>query len=92
MLGSGFDAVAAIAVIDGVEVHEKNLVFRVDLLEFDGEIDFAHLALDRDVGHLVGDDGVAHILLRNSGGSSWPPARFTKRARTMPCRSTPLCS
>ena len=69
MLGSGLDAVAAIAVIDGVEVHEKNLVFRVDLLEFDGEIDFAHLALDRDVGHLVGDDGVAHVLLRNSRGS-----------------------
>ena len=41
----GLDAVGAVAVVDGVEVHVENLVFGVHLLHLDGDVGLAHLAL-----------------------------------------------
>ena len=65
VVGCSLDAVAAVAVVDGVEVHHQDLVFGEYLLEVDGKLHLAHLALQGDVGHLVGDQGVAHVLLRD---------------------------
>ena len=61
------DAVAAVSVVDGVEVHEQDLVFAESLLHVDGQLGFADLAFERDVGGLVGEDGVAHELLGDGG-------------------------
>ena len=66
-LRRGFDAVGAGTVVDGIEVHEQDLVFGVLFLQLDGEIHLAHLALERDIVHLVGQDSVAHELLRDGG-------------------------
>ena len=52
MLRGRLDAVAPVAVVDGVEIHHQDLVFVVDLLELYGQLHLAHLALDRDVVHL----------------------------------------
>ena len=66
-LRRGFDAVGAGTVVDGIEVHEQDFVFGVLFLQLDGEIHLAHLALERDIVHLVGQDSVAHELLRDGG-------------------------
>ena len=66
-LGRRLDAIRSRAVVDGVEVHEQNLVFAVLLLELKGDVHLANLALKRDIGHLVGEDGVANELLRDGG-------------------------
>ena len=68
-LRGGLDAVRGIAVVDGVEVHAQYLVFRVHFLELDGKVHLAHLALDGYLIHLVGEDGVAHELLRDGRGT-----------------------
>ena len=68
-LRRSLDAVGARAVVDGVEVHLEDLVFGVELLHLQGEIDLAHLALDGDLVHLRGQDGLAHELLRDGGGA-----------------------
>ena len=66
-LGGGLDAIGARAVVDGVQVHEQDLVFGVLLLELLGDVHLANLALEGDVAHLVGQDGVAHELLGDGG-------------------------
>ena len=66
-LRGGLDAVGAAAVVDGVQVHEQDLVFGVLLFQLHGDVDLAHLALERDLVHLVEQDGVAHELLRDGG-------------------------
>ena len=63
------DAVCAMAVVDGVEVHHEDLVLRVRLLHLDGDIGLADLALDRVVELLVGEHRVAHELLRDRGSA-----------------------
>ena len=66
-LRRGLDAVGAVTVVDGVEVHEQNLVFRVLLLKLHRQVHLAHLALEGDVVHFVDEDGVAHKLLGDGG-------------------------
>ena len=66
-LRRGFNAVGAGTVVDGIKVHEQDLVFGVLFLQLDGEVHLAHLALERDIVHLVGQDSVAHELLRDGG-------------------------
>ena len=61
------DAIGARAVVDRVQVHEQDIVFRVLLLELDRDIRLANLALDRDVVHLRRKNRVAHELLRDGG-------------------------
>ena len=68
-LGGSLDAVGARAVVDGVQVHEQDLVFGVLLLQLLGDVHLADLALEGDVAHLVGQDGVAHELLGDGGSA-----------------------
>ena len=68
-LGRCLDAVGAVAVVDGVEVHHENLFFGVDLLHLEGEVGLADLALERVVKLLVGEDGVAYELLGDGRGA-----------------------
>ncbi len=42
----GLDAVGALAVVDGVEIHHQDLIFGVGLLHLDGDIGLADLALE----------------------------------------------
>ena len=65
----GLDAVGAVAVVDGVEVHHENLILGVHLLHLDGDVGLAHLSLERLLELLVGEHGVAHELLRDGGGT-----------------------
>ena len=44
--GCGLDAVGAVTVVDGVEVHHEDLVFGVHVLHLDGDVGLAHLTLD----------------------------------------------
>ena len=71
----GFDAIGTITVVDGVQVHVQDFVFGVHLLELGGDVNLAHLALHRDVVHLVGKDGVAHELLGDRGRALETAAR-----------------
>ena len=64
--GGGLDTVGAVAVVDGVEVHHKDLVLGVHLLHLDGDIGLAHLTLDGRIELLLLQDGVAHQLLGDS--------------------------
>ena len=64
-LGSRLDTISTRTVIHGVQVHEEDVVFRVHLLDFDGKVHLADLALKRDIVHLVGEHRVAHELLRD---------------------------
>ena len=64
-LGRRLDAVGAVAVVDGVEIHHEDVVLGVDLLHLDGDVGLADLALDRGVELLLGEDRVAHELLRD---------------------------
>ena len=59
----GFDAVGAVAVVDGVHVHVQDLVLGVHLLHLDGDVGLADLALERHLELLVRKDGVADELL-----------------------------
>ena len=61
--GCGLDAIGSMAVVDGVEVHEQDLVLGVDLLELDGDVCLADLPLEALLELLVGQDGVSHQLL-----------------------------
>ncbi len=61
------DAIRARAVVDGVEVHEQDVVLAVALLHLDGKIRLAHLAFQGDAVHFRDEDGVAHELLRDGG-------------------------
>ena len=63
------DAVGALAVVDGVEVHHEDLVLGVRLLHLDGDVGLADLALERALKLLVGQDRVAHQLLRDGRGA-----------------------
>ena len=69
------DAIAPIAIVDGVEVHVEDLVFSVFLLHLDGELRLARFALERDAGGLFGQGRVAHELLRDGGSAFARPAR-----------------
>ena len=62
-LGGGLDAVGAVAVVDGVEVHHEDIVFGVHVLHLDGDIGLAHLTLDGRVELFLLQDGVADQLL-----------------------------
>ena len=59
------DAVGAVSVVDGVEVHLEDVVLGEDLLHLDGDPGLADLAFDGLVELLLGEDGVAHELLRD---------------------------
>ena len=84
-LGCGLDAVGAVAVIDGVEVHHEDLVFGVHVLHLDGDVGLAHLTLDGRVELLLLQDGVAHQLLGDSRGAFVPAAEGCHRS----ARDTP---
>ena len=79
-LGCGLDAVGAVAVIDGVEVHHEDLVFGVHVLHLDGDVGLAHLTLDGRVELLLLQDGVAHQLLGDSRGAFVPAAEGCHRS------------
>ena len=64
---SGLDAVGAGAVVNRVEVHVQDVVFGMALLDFRGDEHLAGFALQRDIVHLAGEDGVAHELLGDGG-------------------------
>ena len=63
------DAIAAIAVVDDVDVHHEDVIFAVLTLDLRGDVHLAHLALDGDVVHLVEQDGIAHELLGDGRGA-----------------------
>ena len=65
----GLDAVGAMAVVDGVEVHHEDLVLGEHLLHLDRDVGLAHLAAEGVVKLLVGEDRVANELLRDGGGA-----------------------
>ena len=55
------------SVVDGVDVHHKNLILGVLLLHLDGNIGLAHLTFERLLKLLLRKNGVSHELLRNGG-------------------------
>ena len=59
----GFDTVGAVPVVDCVEVHGEDLVFREDLLHLQGDPGLADLTLDGVVELFLRQNGVAHQLL-----------------------------
>ena len=59
----GLDTVGAVPVVDRVEVHGEDLVFREDLLHLQGDPGLADLTLDGVVELLLRQNGVAHQLL-----------------------------
>ena len=63
------DAVGALTVVNGVQVHLKDLVFRVGFLQLNGDIRFANLALQGRFRGLISQNGISHELLRNSGST-----------------------
>lgn len=65
----GLDAVAAVTVVDDVDVHHEDLVLGVLSLDLRGDVHLTDLAPDAAVGHLVEQDGVAHELLGDGGGA-----------------------
>ena len=68
-LGGGLDAVSAMSVVDGIEVHHEDLILGEDLLHLHGDESLAHLALDGLVKLLFGQDSVAHELLGDGRGA-----------------------
>ena len=66
----GLDAVGAVAVVDGVEVHVEDLVLRVLLLHLDGDVGLADLAAQRVLELLVREHGVADELLGDGGAAA----------------------
>ena len=67
VLRSCLYAVATIAVVHGVQVHHKQLVFAVLLFQIHGQLRLAHLAFDRYLVGLLREHRVAHKLLRDGG-------------------------
>ena len=57
------------SIVDGVEIHHKDVVFGVGLLHLGGDIRLAHFAFDSLRELLIGEDGVADELLRNRGSA-----------------------
>ena len=68
-LRCSLDAISALTVVNGVQVHLKDFVLRVHFFKLDGDICLAHLALQRGFRCLVGKDGIAHELLGNGGSA-----------------------
>ena len=66
------DAVGTLAVVNGVEVHLKDLVLRVHRLKLNGDVGLAHLTFEGRLLRLIGEDGVADELL-GDGGSAFMP-------------------
>ena len=73
VLRGRFDAVAAVPVVDDVQVLDQDVVFAEAFLQIDGQLGLADLALEGDVGRLFGQHGVAHELL-GDGGSAFQVA------------------
>ena len=69
------DAIAAVAVVDDVQIHCENLVFGVLLFDFACNVHLAYFALDAARCHLVEQDRVAHELLGDGGGALGGAAR-----------------
>ena len=67
VLRSCLYAVATIAVVHGVQVHHKQLVFAVLLFQIHGQLRLAHLAFDRYLVGLLREHRVAHKLLCDGG-------------------------
>ncbi len=63
--GSRFDAVGAMPIVNGVQIHVEDLVFGVGLFHLNGYVGLAHLALERVVELLVRKDRVTYKLLRD---------------------------
>lgn len=70
VLRGRFDAVAAVPVVDDVQVLDQDVVFAEAFLQIDGQLGLADLALEGDVGRLFGQHGVAHELLGDGGSAS----------------------
>ena len=68
-LGRGLDAVGALTVVDGVQVHLQDVLLGVDFLQLDGDVRLAHLALQGRFLRFISQDGVAHELLRDGGSA-----------------------
>ena len=68
-LGCGLDAVGAMAVIDGVEVHHEDFILGVHLFHLDGDVGLAHLTLDGRIELFLLQDGVTHQLLGDGRGA-----------------------
>ena len=66
----GLDAVGTVAVVDGVEVHVKDLLLGVRLLHLDGNEGLADLALEGHLKLFIGEHGVSHQLLRDGGAAA----------------------
>ena len=64
-----FNTVSTITVVNGVEVHIKNLVFSKLLLHLNRDVSLADLTLQRTLKLLVGKNSVTNKLLRNSGST-----------------------
>ena len=69
LLRCGLNAVGALAVVDGVQIHQQNLVFGVGFLKAQGDVGLADLTLEALLLHLVGQNGVADELLGDGGGA-----------------------
>lgn len=80
------DAVAAVTVVDGVQVHHQQLVFAVFLLHVQRQLSFADFSLDRDVVRFLRQQRVAHKLLRNGGGAFQAAARKVVHERASDAR------
>ena len=64
-LGGSLNTIGTLAIVNGVQVHLKNFVLGVRFLQFNGDIRFANLTLQRRFRSLIGQDGISHELLRN---------------------------
>ena len=73
--GWRLDAVGAVTVVDGVEVHHEDLVFGVHVLHLDGDVGLAHRSRSMVESNCsLLQDGVAHQLLGDSRGAFVPAA------------------
>ena len=52
MLRRSLNAVAVVAVVDGVQIHHQNLVFGINLFHLFGERHLANFTLDGNLVHL----------------------------------------
>ena len=64
-----FNTVSTITVVNGVEVHIKNLVFSKLLLHLNRDVSLADFTLQRALKLLVRKNGITNKLLRNSGST-----------------------
>ena len=63
------NTVGTITVVNGVEVHIKNLVLSKLLLHLNRDVSLADLTLQRTLKLLVGKNSVTNKLLGNSGST-----------------------